>query len=65
MYSPETTTRLLTVAEAAAELRLSRATAYRLIAADKLPAIRVGGSIRIVARELHALLETPTQKEDR
>jgi len=65
MYSPETTTRLLTVAEAAAELRLSRATTYRLIAAGKLPAHRIGGSIRINADELHVLLETPTQKEDR
>ncbi len=66
MYSPETTaTRLLTVAEAAAELRISTATAYRLVAADKLPAVRVGGSIRIVARELHALLETTSPKEDR
>ena len=61
MSTPETTN-LLTVAEAAVELRLSRATAYRLIAADKLPAHRIGGSLRINASELRSLLEGPTKE---
>ena len=56
------TTNLLTVAEAAVELRLSRPTVYRLIAADKLPACRIGGSLRINAHELRALLEGPTKE---
>jgi excisionase family DNA binding protein len=41
---------LLTVAEAAARLRLSRATVYRLVATGQLAAVRVSsGAIRIVA----------------
>ena len=51
---------LLTVAEAAAILRVSRATAYRLIDQKVLPAVKVGGSLRIKADELGAVLETPT-----
>jgi len=46
---------LLTVAEAASILRISRATAYRLVESGELPAVKVGGSIR-VGRE--ALLDT-------
>jgi excisionase family DNA binding protein len=46
------TTNLLTVAEAAAILKLSRATAYRLIESGELPAHRIGGSIRIHEAEL-------------
>jgi excisionase family DNA binding protein len=47
---------LLTVEEAAARLRLSRPTMYRLIAAELVPAFRVGGSIRIDADELEEWL---------
>jgi excisionase family DNA binding protein len=44
------TSLLLTVAEAAARLRLSRATVYRLVATGQLAAVRVSsGAIRIVA----------------
>jgi excisionase family DNA binding protein len=50
------TTNLLTVAEAAAELRVSRGTAYRWIADGLLPHVRIGGTVRIPAPELHALL---------
>ncbi|HWI07312.1 MAG TPA: helix-turn-helix domain-containing protein [Solirubrobacteraceae bacterium] len=37
----------LTVSEAAALLRISRATAYRLVDAGELPAVRVGGQLRV------------------
>jgi excisionase family DNA binding protein len=43
---------LLSVAEVAARLRVSRVTAYRLIWRGALPALRVGGQIRIDVREL-------------
>lgn len=51
MSTPETTN-LLTVAEAASLLRVSRATAYRWIGTKELPAHRIGGSIRIDHGEL-------------
>ena len=43
---------LLTVREVAALLRASRATAYRLVQAGALPALRVSNSIRIPATAL-------------
>jgi excisionase family DNA binding protein len=43
---------LLTVREVAARLRVSRATAYRLVQAGALPALRVSNSIRIPATAL-------------
>ena len=43
---------LLTVAEAAGRLRLSRATVYRLVAEGRLESVRVSsGSIRIAAKD--------------
>jgi len=57
MSTPETTN-LLTVAEAATLLRVSRATAYRLVAAAELPAHRIGGSLRIDYGELRAYVAT-------
>jgi excisionase family DNA binding protein len=57
--SPPETTNLLTVAEAASLLRVSRATAYRLVATKELPAHKIGGSIRLSRDELLAsVLET-------
>lgn len=43
---------MLSVAEAARILRVSRATAYRLIGSGELPAVRVGGSLRVDRGEL-------------
>jgi excisionase family DNA binding protein len=37
---------LLTVAEVARRLRVSRATVYKLVAKGKLPHVRIGNSIR-------------------
>lgn len=39
--------RFLTVAEVAAQLRVSNMTVYRLIGAGQLPAVRVGKSYRL------------------
>lgn len=59
------TSELMTVAEAASFLRLSRATAYRLIVSGELPAHRIGGSIRIDRDEmLAALAIRPVRIED-
>jgi excisionase family DNA binding protein len=55
---------LLTVAEVAAVLRVSRATAYRLIEAGELPAHRVGGSIRIDKAELLSSVLTTRVEEN-
>ena len=52
-------TPLLTVAESAAFLRVSRATAYRLIASGEIPAHRVGGQIRIHSDDLRGLVTRP------
>ncbi len=38
---------LLTVAEVADVLRLSRATVYRMVASGALPALKLGRSVRI------------------
>ena len=47
---------MLTVAEAAAVLRLSVGAAYQLIRADVLPACRIGRSLRVSERELAAFV---------
>lgn len=39
--------RLLTVAEVAAVLRLSKMTVYRMVNSGALPALKVGRSVRI------------------
>ncbi len=48
---------LLTVAEVAAMLRLSKMTIYRLMDKGRLPALRVGRSFRIPRDSVQALLE--------
>ncbi|GAB2580244.1 helix-turn-helix domain-containing protein [Kribbella endophytica] len=45
----------LDVAEAAADLGVSRMSLYRLIAANKFPAVRIGTRIRIPSEALTAL----------
>lgn len=51
------TARTLSVEEAARELRISRAYAYRLIQRGELPVVRFGRRIVVPARALDALLE--------
>jgi excisionase family DNA binding protein len=58
MATTETQT-LLTVAETAARLRVSRLTVYRRIAKGQIPALRIGderGPLRIPEDELSAWL---------
>lgn len=49
--------RLYTVAEVAAQMRVSNMTVYRLIKAGELPALRVGKNYRIRGRDLIAYLD--------
>jgi excisionase family DNA binding protein len=55
---------LLTLSEAAELLRVSRATAYRLVSAGELPALRVGHGLRIDRAELHEYLYGTPRPED-
>lgn len=48
--------RFLTVQEAAALVRLSTKTVYRLIAENKIPSIKIGDNVRIPARWRDRLL---------
>ncbi len=48
--------RLLTVAEVASALRVSRMTVYRLVQSGELAAIQVGRSYRVPAHAVEAYL---------
>lgn len=45
---------LVTVGEIAAELRVGKQTVYRLIQVGELPAVRIGGQIRVTEADLGA-----------
>jgi excisionase family DNA binding protein len=47
-----TARRLLTVAEVARELRVTRGTAYRWIRTGNLPSVRVAGTVRVPSKLL-------------
>ena len=47
---------LMTVAEVAAIMRVSKMTVYRLVHAGELPAVRVGRSFRVPEDAVHAYL---------
>lgn len=51
-------TRLLTVAEVANVMRVSRMTVYRLIRRGQLKAIRVGRNYRVREEDLNTYLES-------
>ena len=51
---------VMTVAEVADLLRISKAYAYALVARNKLPAVRLGRRIIIPTRAIEALLESWT-----
>lgn len=51
-------TRLLTVAEVASVMRVSRMTVYRLIRRAQLKAIRVGRNYRVRSTDLDEYLES-------
>jgi excisionase family DNA binding protein len=54
---------LLTLTDVATRLNISRMTAYRMVKAGKLPAVRVGRNLRIRPADLEAFIagaiETP------
>jgi excisionase family DNA binding protein len=53
---------ITTVKEVAAYLKIKEKTAYRLAAAGKLPAFKVGGSWRFRKTELDAWIDQQTVK---
>lgn len=53
----DASTNFLTVAEVAAELRVSTMTVYRLIKSDQLAATRIGKSLRIRRGDVDRYLE--------
>lgn len=57
-------TSLLTVAEVAETLRLSRMTVYRLVHSGELPAVRVGRSFRVPQSAVDDLLTQTYQSDD-
>ena len=50
-------TRLYRVDDVAQQLRLGRATVYRLIARGVLPTVKIGRSRRVAEEDLHAFIE--------
>ena len=52
----ESQSKFVTVAEVAAELRVSNMTVYRLVQSGALPAVRVGRSYRIRAADVDRYL---------
>lgn len=52
------------VSEAASALSISRAKAYELIAAGRLPSVRVGGCIRVPVSALRAWIEAQLAQAD-
>jgi len=57
------TSRLLTIPETADRLRVSRVTVYRLISSGQLPALKVGGALRVDENELREWLYGATEGE--
>ena len=53
---------LLTVDEAAAFLRISRAKAYQLCATGEIPTVRLGRSVRVRRDRLMAFLDERTTR---
>lgn len=56
--------RLLTVAEVASVMRVSRMTVYRLIRRGQLKAIRVGRNYRVREQDLREYLESSAVSGD-
>ena len=52
----QTISRLLSVAEVAEYLSVSRSFVYKLINHEYLPAVQIGSAIRVVPEDLHAFI---------
>lgn len=48
---------LLTIDEAARRMQLCKSMVYRFIRRGELPSLKIGGSRRVMARELEAFVE--------
>ncbi|PVG82493.1 excisionase [Nocardioides gansuensis] len=48
--------RFLTIAEVAAQMRVSKMTVYRLVHSGELPAVRVGRSFRVTEDDVNEYL---------
>lgn len=59
-----TATELLTVAETAGRLRVSRRTVERLIKAGRLRPVRIGRRVLITTQELEAFLAWARRREN-
>lgn len=53
--------RLLTVADVALALRVTPKTVYRLLAAGKLPRVKVGAAVRVRPEDLDRFIDRQTQ----
>lgn len=57
MKKPDTVIRLLTLAEAASILKISKRTLHRMIQHRQIPAFKVGGQWRILESRFHEWVE--------
>jgi excisionase family DNA binding protein len=62
---PAPTPLLLTKREAARELRISERSVHTLIAQGRLPAVRVGTSVRVDRRDLFTFIDNQKQATTR
>jgi excisionase family DNA binding protein len=58
---PSTTRRLLTIAEAADALRISRSSIYRLFDAGQLARLQIGASRRVTSTEIERFIAAHTE----
>ena len=58
---PTTTSRLLTIAEAADALRISRSSVYRLFDAGQLAWVQIGASRRVTSTEIERFIAAHTE----
>ena len=58
---PATASRLLTIAEAAEALRISRSSIYRLFDAGQLAWVQIGASRRVTSTEIERFIAAHTE----
>jgi excisionase family DNA binding protein len=58
---PSRTSLLLTIPEAAAALRVSRSSIYRLLDSGKLPWVQICGKRRVSTAEIHRFIAAHTE----
>lgn len=60
-FRPSTTSRLLTIVEAADALRISRSSIYRLFDAGQLAWVQIGASRRVTSTEIERFIAAHTE----